>query len=174
MKPHSGPVFIDGMVNSTEIVVHSKANFVKVVQNQLLFRKPLILCANLYCKIVTYREMETTLGISGDQHSFNIAWTFNCKKKFVCVGYHTICQSLKKINKSEWKKCFDNWFKCMQGKYFDILFSGHRGLICRCVGLLDAKACVRIPGQSSKMKYEKNISSATSSHQISGKNSESK
>ena len=34
------------MVNSTEVVVHSKPNFVKVVQNQLLFRKPLNLCAN--------------------------------------------------------------------------------------------------------------------------------
>ena len=33
-----GPVFVDGMVNSTEVVVHSKTNFVKVVQNQLLFR----------------------------------------------------------------------------------------------------------------------------------------
>ena len=33
-----GPVFIDGMVNLTEVVVHSKTNFVKVVQNQLLFR----------------------------------------------------------------------------------------------------------------------------------------
>ena len=44
MKLHQGPVFIDGMVNSTEVVVHSKTNFVKVVQNQLLFRKPLMLC----------------------------------------------------------------------------------------------------------------------------------
>ena len=34
------------MVNSTAIVVHSKTNFVKVFQNQLLFRKPLMLCAN--------------------------------------------------------------------------------------------------------------------------------
>ena len=35
-----------GMVKSTEVVVHSKTNFVKIVQNQLLFRKPLMLCAN--------------------------------------------------------------------------------------------------------------------------------
>ena len=35
-----------GMVNSTEDVFHSKTNFVKVVQNQLLLIKPLILCAN--------------------------------------------------------------------------------------------------------------------------------
>ena len=46
MKLHQGPMFIDGMVNSTEVVVHSKTNFVKVVLNQLLFRKPLMLCAN--------------------------------------------------------------------------------------------------------------------------------
>ena len=46
MNLHQGPVFIDSMVNSTEVVSHSKTNFVKVVQNQLLFRKPLMLCAN--------------------------------------------------------------------------------------------------------------------------------
>ena len=33
-------------VNSTEVVVHSKTNFVKVVRNQLLFQKLLVLCAN--------------------------------------------------------------------------------------------------------------------------------
>ena len=27
------PVFIDGILNSTDVVVHSKTNFVKVVQN---------------------------------------------------------------------------------------------------------------------------------------------
>ena len=46
MKLHQGPVFIDVMENLTEVVVQSKTNFVKVVQNQLLFRKPLMLCAN--------------------------------------------------------------------------------------------------------------------------------
>ena len=46
MKFHQGPVFIDGILNSTEVVVHSKMNFMKVVPNQLLFRKPLMLCAN--------------------------------------------------------------------------------------------------------------------------------
>ena len=40
-----GQVFTEGMVNSTEIVVHYKTNLVKVVQNQLLFRKPLMLYA---------------------------------------------------------------------------------------------------------------------------------
>ena len=38
MKLHQGPVFIDGMLNSAKVVVHSKTNFVKVVQNQLLFQ----------------------------------------------------------------------------------------------------------------------------------------
>ena len=33
MKLHQGPVFIDYMVNSTEVVVLSKTNFVKVAQN---------------------------------------------------------------------------------------------------------------------------------------------
>ena len=46
MKLHQGPVFIDGKVNATEVVVHSMTNIVKVVQNQLLFRKPLMMCAN--------------------------------------------------------------------------------------------------------------------------------
>ena len=32
MKLHQGSVFIDGMENSPEVVVHSKAKFVKVVQ----------------------------------------------------------------------------------------------------------------------------------------------
>ena len=31
---------------TTEVVVHSKTNFMKIVQNQLLFHKPLMLCAN--------------------------------------------------------------------------------------------------------------------------------
>ena len=33
----------DGVVNSTEVAVHCNPNFVKVVQNQLLFWKPLLL-----------------------------------------------------------------------------------------------------------------------------------
>ena len=51
------------MVNSTEIVVHSKTNFVKVVENQTLFRKPLLVCANH--RHVTYHEIEATFDISG-------------------------------------------------------------------------------------------------------------
>ena len=72
MKLHQGPVFIDGMVNSTEIIAHSKTNFVKVVQNQLLFRKPLMPLVRqliLQDRQVTYREIETTLGI---QYCMNI------------------------------------------------------------------------------------------------------
>ena len=46
LKLHQGPAFIDGMVDSTQIVVHSKTNFVNVLKKQLLFRKPLMLCAN--------------------------------------------------------------------------------------------------------------------------------
>ena len=38
-----------------------------------------------------YSEIETTLGIA-----FNITWTFDCQKKFVRIGLHAICQSLKK------------------------------------------------------------------------------
>ena len=42
MKLHRGPVFIDDMLNLTDVVVHSKTNFMKVVQNQVLFRKTLM------------------------------------------------------------------------------------------------------------------------------------
>ena len=52
MNLHQKPVFIDGMENSSEVVVHSKTNLVKVVQSQLLSRKSLMLCAN--CKIVMW------------------------------------------------------------------------------------------------------------------------
>ena len=67
MKLHQRPVFIDSMVNSTEVVVHSKTNFVKAVQNQLLFRKTIDAVRQLMLqdRHVTYREIETTLGISG-------------------------------------------------------------------------------------------------------------
>ena len=44
---------------------------------------------------------------------------------------------------------------------------------CNRHGLIRRKARVQIPAQTSKRKYE-NLSSATSSQQISGKNSESK
>ena len=54
MKLLQGPVFIDGMLHSTEVVVYSKTNFVKVDQNQWFFRKPLMLCPNWYCKIVMW------------------------------------------------------------------------------------------------------------------------
>ena len=47
-------------------------------------------------RYMMYGEIETTLFIRGDQHTFNIARTFDCQKKFVRVGSHTICQSLKK------------------------------------------------------------------------------
>ena len=46
MRLHQEPLFIDGMVNLSEVLVHYKTDFVNVIQNQLLFRKPLMLCAN--------------------------------------------------------------------------------------------------------------------------------
>ena len=79
---------------SVYVVVHSKKNFVKVVQNQLLFRKPLMLCANWYCKIVMW-PIVTTLGICGTSiHS--MLHEHLTVKKFFRDGSHTIGQSLKK------------------------------------------------------------------------------
>ena len=34
---------------------------------------------------VTYREIEITLGISGIQRTFNIAWTFDCQKNLFAL-----------------------------------------------------------------------------------------
>ena len=99
MKLHQEPEFIDDMVNSTEVVVHSKTIFVNGVQNQLLFQRPLMLCVNWYCKIVMWHNLIVRLtqpwalvGPSYIQYCMNI-WLW---KKFVHVGSHTICQSLKK------------------------------------------------------------------------------
>ena len=78
MKLHQGPMFIDGMV-----VVSETIDAVR----QLI----------LQVRHVTYREIETTLGIIGTNiHS--ILHEPLSKKKFVRVGSHTISQSLKKIN----------------------------------------------------------------------------
>ena len=97
---HQEPVFLNGTVNSTKVVIYSKTNLVKVVQNRkLLFRQPLMLCANWYCK---------ALGISGTSiHS--ILNEHLTVKKFICVGSHTICQSLRKrLVSIDRKKCSKN------------------------------------------------------------------
>ena len=67
MKVLQRPVLIDGMVNSTEFLVNSKTNFVKVVQKQLWFRLPIDAGRQLILldRDVTYREINRTLGISG-------------------------------------------------------------------------------------------------------------
>ena len=85
------------------------------VQNQLLFRKLLILCANWYCKIAMWplirlRQSYALVGPACIQYCMNI-WL---SKKFVRFESRIICQSLKKINQSQWQKCFDNWVKRMQ------------------------------------------------------------
>ena len=76
MKLHQGPGFMDGIVNSIEVLVHSKTNFLKVVQHQLLFRKPLMLCANWYCKIVKWPIMRlrplALMGPAYTQYCMNI------------------------------------------------------------------------------------------------------
>ena len=46
---------------------------------------------------VTYREIETTLGISGwDQHTFNIAWTFDCQKNLFALDLTQFVNRSKK------------------------------------------------------------------------------
>ena len=61
MKLHQRPVFIDGMVNSTEVVVREGRSKVVVVAKTIDAVRQLI----LQDRYVTYREIEATLGISG-------------------------------------------------------------------------------------------------------------
>ena len=63
MKLYQGSVYIDDMVNSTGVLVHSKTNFVVVIQNQLLSRKPSMRQLILQDRHLNYREIEITLGI---------------------------------------------------------------------------------------------------------------
>lgn len=44
--------FLATKLHQRPVLVHSRMNFVKVIQNQLLFRKPLILCVN-YVQVQT-------------------------------------------------------------------------------------------------------------------------
>ena len=100
MKLHQGPVFIDGMVNSIEPQFTSR---------RISWRSSKISCCSgnhWYCAPTDIAR--SSCGLSWDW--YNIAWTFWLPN----VGSHTICQSLKKINQSEWQKCFYNWFKRMQ------------------------------------------------------------
>ena len=99
-------------VNSNEVVIQSKTNFVKVVQNQLLSRS---------CPIVRLRQPQALVAPAYIQYYMNI----RLSKKICSHWIPTICQSLRKINQSEWQKCFDHWFKSMQkcidlnGEYYE-------------------------------------------------------
>ena len=99
------------MMNSTEVVVHSKTNFVKMIQNQLLFWKPLMLCANWYCKIIMLALVRHTAYI---QYCMNICLS----TKFVRVGSHTISYSLKtRLVPLGWKKCFKNTIAVLRNTF---------------------------------------------------------
>ena len=62
---------------------------------------------------VTYRQIETTLGIS-DTSIHSILHEHLTVKQICSHWISNNLQSLKKINQSEWQKCFDNWFKRKQ------------------------------------------------------------
>ena len=81
MKLHQGSVFVDVMVNSTEVVVRSKTNFVKVVKNQLFRMRQMI----LQNRHVIYREIETTLGISGSSIHSILHEHMTLKKKLFAL-----------------------------------------------------------------------------------------
>lgn len=77
------------------VVVHCKLNFMKVVQNELLFWKLSMLYANLYCKSITWYilRFKTSLGLSGISKN-----SISHKQEtisIVHVGCYLICPSLK-------------------------------------------------------------------------------
>ena len=119
MKLHQEPVFIDGMLNSTEVVVHSKTDFVKVVQNQLLFRKPLLGVRQLILqdRHVTYRE--TTLGISGTSIHSILHEHLTVKKFFSYWVLHNL--SIAKKNGSIGRnKCSKNTIPVLRNTYMTL------------------------------------------------------
>ena len=118
--------FIDGMVNSTEVVVHFKTNFVKVVQNQLLFRKTIDAVRQLILQDfhVTYCEIETTLGINGIQHNSILHEHLTVKK--ICLRWMAHNLSIAQKNQSirvtkMLGQCFKLMQKCLDltGVYFE-------------------------------------------------------
>ena len=65
MKLHQGPVFIDGMVNSTEVVVHTKDEFREGRLNSVVVPETIDTVCQLILQVrhVIYREIKTTLGV---------------------------------------------------------------------------------------------------------------
>ena len=74
---------------------------------------------------MTYREIETTVEITRTSTHLILHEHLTVKKNLFALDPPYICQSFKKINQSEWQKCFDNWFKRIQkcidlnGEYFE-------------------------------------------------------
>ena len=97
LKLHQGLVFIDGEFNRGRTSLQDefregRAKSVVVLETIDAARQLI-----LQDRHVTYREIETTLGIIGTSvHSI----LHDCKKKFVSVGSHTICQSVNQSDKS--------------------------------------------------------------------------
>ena len=67
MKLHQKTVFIDGMVNSIEVVVHSKDEFCEGLPKSVVVSETIDAVRQLISqdRHVTYREIETVLAISG-------------------------------------------------------------------------------------------------------------
>ena len=63
----------------------------------------------LHDRHVTYREIGTTLGISGGQHTFNIAWKVDCKKNlFALDPTQFVNRSKQRLVSIGRKKCSKN------------------------------------------------------------------
>ena len=66
LKLHQGPAFIDGMVNTPEVVAHTQNKFREGRSNSVVAPETIDTMRQLifHDHHVTYREIETTLGIS--------------------------------------------------------------------------------------------------------------
>ena len=103
---HQEPVFIDGMLNSTEVVVHSKTNFVNVVKKSCC-------SGNHWCRVPTdiarsSCEIETTLDISGTSIHSILHELLTVKK--ICLRWipHNFSIAQKRLVSIGRKKCSKN------------------------------------------------------------------
>lgn len=52
----TGPVLVDGMLNSIQVEDYSKINLLKVVEDLFLFRMIFMRCANYFCRTLSNEQ----------------------------------------------------------------------------------------------------------------------
>ena len=98
MKLHQRPVLIDCMSEFNRSRSSLQDEFREGRPKSVIVPETIDAVRQLILQdhYVTYREFETTLGISGTTIHSILHEHMTVKKKFIRVGSHTICQSLKK------------------------------------------------------------------------------